>query len=158
PATGCRAEVNDLHTRLQDLVLVVDLDQLVGCARAHALGICAVHIGVVQVTLEPATRRVLQLGLFDPGLELPQSAGFLVFHVTLAAAWNRLRRQAPSRAIISLSMPSRSPRSATRSRSAGHCLRIASRIAHPASTRSARSSPMHGLARRWSKLQPRICS
>ena len=47
-------------------------------------------------------------------------------------------------------MPSRMPRSATPSRSAGQMSRIDSRIAHPATTRSARSGPMHGSVRRSS--------
>ena len=41
-------------------------------------------------------------------------------------------------------MPSRRPRSATRRRSHGHVRSIASRMAQPASTRSARSRPMQG--------------
>ena len=45
-------------------------------------------------------------------------------------------------------MPSRMPRSATPSRSAGQISRIASRIAQPATTRSARSLPMQASAAR----------
>ena len=51
-------------------------------------------------------------------------------------------------------MPSRRPRSAMRRRSDGKARRIASRMAQPASTRSARSRPMQGLAARWSKCVP----
>ena len=65
------------------------------------------------------------------------------------------RRQTPSAAIISVRMPSRRPRSATRSRFDGQTRRIASRMAQPARTRSARSAPMQGLATRSSKLHER---
>ena len=57
-------------------------------------------------------------------------------------------RHTPSSRIICTSMPSRKPRSATRSRSQGNARRIASRMAQPASTKSARSAPMQGLATR----------
>src|SRR5690606_22071930 len=155
PTARSRAEIHHLHAGRQDLVLFVDLDELVGRARAHALRIGAMHVRIVEMPFEPPARRILEPGFLDPGLQLTEpGASLLVFHDALAAAWHRLRRQTPSRAIISLSMPSRRPRSATLSRSDGHCRRIASRIAQPARTRSARSSPMQGLAFRWSKLQP----
>jgi hypothetical protein len=57
-----------------------------------------------------------------------------------------------------LNMPSRRPRSATRSRSDGHTRRIASRMAQPASTRSARSAPMQGLATRARNPSRAACS
>ena len=58
------------------------------------------------------------------------------------------KRKSQSSRIISTSMPSRRPRSATRSRGNGKALRIASRMAQPASTRSARSKLMQLLAAR----------
>ena len=51
-------------------------------------------------------------------------------------------------------MPSRMPRSATPSRSAGQRSRIVSRIAQPATTRSARSLPMHGTLARSARSMP----
>lgn len=49
-----------------------------------------------------------------------------------------------------ISMPSRKPRSAIRTRSAGNARRIASKIAQPARTRSARPCPIQPLAARSS--------
>ena len=51
------------HAGLQDMVAVVDLDQLVGGARAIAVGLRALHIGIVDVALQPAARRFLQAAL-----------------------------------------------------------------------------------------------
>ena len=69
-------------------------------------------------------------------------------HASLPGQPDRRLAHTPSCRIILMSMPSRSPRSATRSRWQGKARRIASRMAHPASTRSARSEPMHGLSAR----------
>ena len=133
------------------LVAVVDLDQLVGGARAIALGLGALHIGVVDVALQPAARRFLQAALLlDRGSSARacRRPGLLRLLGHGRAPPRQLRRQTPSSPISSLRMPSRRPRSATRSRSDGQTPRIASRMAQPASTRSARSAPMQGLATR----------
>jgi hypothetical protein len=62
-----------------------------------------------------------------------------------------LTATASSSSNINLSrMPSRRPRSAIRTIGLGNSRRIASKIAQPARTRSARSLPMHGLAERAS--------
>jgi hypothetical protein len=141
------------------MMLVVDLDQLVGGARAVAVGLGALDIGIVHVALEPAARRFLEAALLlDLGRMtrvapaatsgLPASWSFICPFRQLSGATRRRS------AINSLNMPSRKPRSATRSLSDGHTARIASRMAQPASTRSARSAPMQGLATRWWKSQP----
>ena len=54
PAAGRGAEIDDARARLQQMVLVVDLDQLVGGARAIALALGARDIGIVELALEPA--------------------------------------------------------------------------------------------------------
>ena len=51
PAAGRRTEVDDLHAGLQQMMLVVDLDQLVGRARPVAVGLGALDIGIVDVAL-----------------------------------------------------------------------------------------------------------
>ena len=58
------------------------------------------------------------------------------------------RHQARSSCIILSRMPSRRPRSAIRTRSLGKARRMASKIAQPARTRSARSRPIQALAAR----------
>src|SRR5205823_6376288 len=51
-------------------------------------------------------------------------------------------------------MPSRTPRSATRRRPTGQVAQIASRMAQPLSTKSARSRPTQGLAARPAMSRP----
>jgi len=53
PAAGCCAEIENDHAGLQELVLVVDLFQLVGGARAKTFLLGAPHIGIVELALEP---------------------------------------------------------------------------------------------------------
>ena len=140
PAAGRGAEVDDALARLQQPVFVVDLDQLVGRPRAVALALGAGDVGVVELALEPALRgeRCASSRVFsrcfssrapEPGLSLTRAPP---------------RRQTPSSRIRFMRMPSRRPRSAMRRRSEGNARRIASRMAQPASTRSARSRPMQG--------------
>ena len=121
-------------------MLVVDLGELEGGARAIAFALGARHIGIVELALEPAARgeRAPLAGL-DPNLEIALARA--------RASPCPLPRAVPdpSSRIICTSMPSRSPRSATRSRSHGNARRIASRMAQPASTRSARSRADAGI-------------
>ena len=56
PAAGRGAEIDDALARLQQAVLVVDLEELVGGARAVALALGAGDVGVVELALEPALR------------------------------------------------------------------------------------------------------
>jgi EmrB/QacA subfamily drug resistance transporter len=67
PAAGCRAEVDHPLALLEDVVLIVDLDQLVRRPRTHALGLGPLHVGIVDLALDPAARRILQpAALLDP--------------------------------------------------------------------------------------------
>ena len=56
PAAGRRAEIDNLCTWFEKLVLVVDLDELVGGARAKPFALGTRHIGIVELALEPAPR------------------------------------------------------------------------------------------------------
>ena len=78
---------------------------------------------------------------------------FPVGVLAIDAACGR-RARARSASISEIRMPSRRPRSATRTRSVGHSRRIASKMAQPGSTRSARSRPMQGCATRRSNGMP----
>src|SRR3546814_6689951 len=92
----------------------------------------ALHIGIVELPLQPAGGADLSsLGRLHAGLEAAAPSGGA--HIL----W-------PSRAISERNMPSRMPRSATPSVLAGQMSMIASKIAQPATTRSARSWSMHG--------------
>ena len=72
PAAGRGAEIDDALTRLHELVLVVDLDELIGRAGAKAFAARLGDIGVVELAFEPAGRRGRALaGHLDPGLERP---------------------------------------------------------------------------------------
>src|SRR5262245_25814570 len=133
-------------------MLVVDFGKLVGGARPKAFAFGARDVGVVELTVEP------QLGGQRAGLARAHLhlQGTLV-QGTLALTRHSVAQgvppppfQAPSSRIICTSMPSRRPRSATRRRRHGKARRIASRMAQPASTRSARSAPMQALATRSS--------
>src|SRR4029077_11354325 len=149
PAARRGPEIDHMRTRFEQAVLVVDLDQLVRGTRAHALALGAHDIRIVELALEPALLRDGAVLLcFQPHLERTLAHD--------ACPW--LAAQTLSARINSTSMPSRKPRSATRSRSHGKTRRIASRIAQPASTRSARSEPMQGLATRSSDLLARSSS
>jgi len=139
PAARRSAEINDLGAWLEQPVLVVDLRELKRCARAQPFALGARHIGIVELALQPAPRGLGAAGGAHPDLEI----AFTAAHAVRCS-------HAPSARISSIKMPSRSPRSATRSRSHGNARRIASRMAQPASTRSARSAPIQGLAARSS--------
>ena len=54
PAAGRRAEIEDRHARLQELVLVSDLDELESRARAIALALGFLDIRIVELALQPA--------------------------------------------------------------------------------------------------------
>ena len=122
PAARCNAKIDDgLHTPQQPEALI-ELDQLVGRSAAIILRLGALDIGVVELPLQPPSRRYFApLGGPDP-----------------------LHKCQPSRAISERRMPSRMPRSAMPRFLAGQISMIASRIAQPATTRSARSLPMQG--------------
>ena len=102
-------------------------DQLERRARAESFAPGARHIGIVELALEPCFlgRRLLLVLDADLQFAFAAAAADLLGHglASLAAP------QTPSSRIICTSMPSRSPRSATRSRSQGNARRIASRIA-----------------------------
>src|SRR5208282_294722 len=147
PATRRGAEVEDALAGPEEFVFLVDLQKLVGRARPVALAPGLRHIGVVELALEPQRRgkRALAGGL-HARLQRPAALA-----ARAAAAHRRRSRRCaptPSSRIRWLRIPSRRPRSAMRSRSAGKRARIASRMAQPASTRSARSWPIQALAAR----------
>src|SRR5712672_466783 len=141
PAAGRRPEIDHAGAGLKKVDLVVDLDELVGGARAHAFALGARHVRIVELAVEPELR----------GERAPLAGAHLDLEAAFAASSGHGRpSHTPSARIISTSMPSRKPRSATRRRSHGKARRIASNMAQPASTRSARSAPMQGLATRAS--------
>ena len=57
PAARRRAEVHHAGARAQHVEAVVELDQLVGGARAQALALGRGDVGVVELALQPARRR-----------------------------------------------------------------------------------------------------
>ena len=128
PAARRNAKVDDRLHALEQPEALVELEQLVRGAAAIILGPGALDVGVVELAFEPARRRnFAALGGLEP-----------------------LHNCQPSRAINERRMPSRMPRSATPRFLAGQISMIASRIAQPATTRSARSLPMHGRLERSS--------
>src|SRR5262249_30964711 len=135
--------VDDACAGLEDVMLGVDLDQLKGSTRSIALVLGTGDIRVVELALEPELggERAALAGL-DPDFQ--RTLGHR------APAPSAPRSPTPASRTIFTSMPSRSPRSATRSRRHGNARRMASRMAQPASTRSARSAPMQALATRSS--------
>ena len=56
PAARRDAEVDHALGALEEAEALVELDQFVGGARAIALGLGALHIGIVELALEPAGR------------------------------------------------------------------------------------------------------
>ena len=120
PAAGRGAEIDDALPGLEQLVLVGDLQKLKGRARAKTLAPGLRDVGVVELALEPQRRGERALaGRLHPGLQRPAA---------LAARAGAAHRQralrcgpTPSSRISWLRMPSRRPRSAMRSRSAGKC-------------------------------------
>jgi hypothetical protein len=54
PSAGRTAQVDDARAALDQFEAIVDLGQLVGGARTHALGLGALDIGVRQLPLQPA--------------------------------------------------------------------------------------------------------
>src|SRR5215472_6593480 len=139
PAARRGAEIDHAGTGFEQMKFVVDLGELVGGTGAKAFALGAGDVRVIELARQPGARRG---GALFAGLEQ-------LCHAVPAAYASPQTR---SSRIISTSMPSRRPRSATRSRGHGNARRIASRMAQPASTRSARSAPMHGLAARSSKF------
>jgi hypothetical protein len=130
PAARSRAKIHDALARLEELVLLVDLDQLIGGTGTVAFPLRPSDIGVVDLALQPLL-----------GRERPTAGGLQALLPS---------RQTLSSRIRFMRIPSRNPRSAMRRRSLGKARRIASRIAHPARTRSARSRPMQGFDARAS--------
>ena len=59
PAARGAAEVDDPLARIEELQLVVNLEQLVGRSPAVAVPLGGGDVGVVQLPLQPARRRVL---------------------------------------------------------------------------------------------------
>src|SRR5262249_41057465 len=144
---------------LEQLVAVVELDDLVGGARAVAFRFGFRDIRVVELPLQPHGRADLAaLARLDANLQVAvRLAPGPAAHI---GGLDHQRRPSPRRpalrsaSISEIRMPSRRPRSATRTRSVGHSRRMASKMAQPGSTRSARSRPMQGCATRRSKGMP----
>ncbi len=165
PSAGRGAKIDHHLPRFEKALLVVDLAQLISGARAEAVTLGLHDVRIVKLTFQPEFRRQLALaaglhrhvqppgGVFRHRSAFqghdPQNGNRISAHpydVFAASSRHLDGFQAagitPSARIISTSMPSRRPRSATRRRGSGNALRMASRMAHPASTRSARSVPI----------------
>src|SRR5262249_16763493 len=141
PASGRCAKIEHPGAGFENAILVVDFDKLEGGAGTETFAPGARYVRIVELPLQPCHGR--------HGAALPAPYPHLQLALTAAArAGGHAEPHTWSSRIICTSMPSRRPRSATRSRVQGKTRRIASRMAHPASTRSARSAPMHGLATR----------
>src|SRR5207302_2069158 len=122
-------QIDDAAAGSEHMMPVVDFGELEGGAGAQALRLGARHIRIVELALEPKLgRERASLAGLDPHLERPGA--------TLVGADHRApsfaRVHTPSSRMSCTSMPSRSPRSATRRRSHGKARRIASRMAQPA--------------------------
>src|SRR5262249_1626884 len=142
PPAGRSAEVDNAPARFEETVLVIELHQLEGGPRAETFPLGAGDVRIVELALEPEFRRDrAALAALAPNLQRPLDAPVTSHCAPLHTRSSR---------IICTSMPSRSPRSAMRRRVHGKARRIASRMAQPASTRSARSRPMQALATRSS--------
>ncbi len=155
---GAQPRIDHAHAAAQQLQLVVELHQLEGGARAVAQALRLGDIGVVELAFEPAGRGRGSAGSRSsrarPGRGCRgRSAPALLcgarllrcLHVTriVSGGWYQAGSDCAS-ASRSNRMPSRTPRSPTRSLPTGQVSQIASRMAQPASTRSARSRPMQG--------------
>ena len=130
--------------------LVVDLDQLEGGARAKAFALGARDVRIVELALEPELgRQRAALAALDPDLQRARAAAS-------CRAPSRRRRliAAAPHAVLAHHLHQHAFAQARGRRRAGagtgKARRIASRMAQPASTRSARSAPMQGLATRSS--------
>ena len=53
PAAGRGAKIDHGDSGLEKMILVVDLDQLIGRARAQAVPLGLRHIGIVELPLQP---------------------------------------------------------------------------------------------------------
>src|SRR5690606_38752631 len=170
PAPRGAAEIDHARTGTQQAVAIIHFQQLIGGAGTVAIPPRGMHIWVVQLAREPARGGVTAFPRgFHPHLEgacaardgafacaaLAGGLSRCLCHAsTISAARVPLRRpprrlgRAASACMSDIRIPSRNPRSATRSLSAGHASAIASKIAQPASTRSARSCPTQGWAAR----------
>src|SRR5438876_536536 len=70
PAAGRGTEIDHPRARLEQMVLVVDLDELEGGAATKTLALGARHVRVVELSLEPKLRRQrAALARFDSNLE-----------------------------------------------------------------------------------------
>ena len=138
PAAWRGAKIDDALAGAQNPAPVIDLDQFEGGARAVAPPLGLGHVGVGELAGEPAGRG--GFAAFDRPRWRPRAAaaGSATAHLGGAVG-----NAAPG-CIRPRRMPSRRPRSATLSRPTGHSRQIASRMAAPAITRSARSTPMQG--------------
>src|SRR5262249_38675620 len=129
PAAGRGAEIDHPRAWLGQMMLVVDLDQLEGGAGAKTFALGARHVRIVELSFEPALRRRrTAFARFEADLE--RALAGIRGHIdptfgSDVALEPRPRPshgvdpsppQTPSSRIICTSMPSRSPRSATRSR------------------------------------------
>ena len=163
PAAGRGAEIDDARAGLQQAVLVVDLDQLVGRARAIALALGGGHVGIVELPLEPALRggRCAACAVFSRTLQLPLPAGpaprCLPLATLRAMSLLYAGRRPAALAAVDAVLGHQRRQDAFAQAAVGDAQALArprpqqaSRMAQPASTRSARSRPMHGSATRCS--------
>ena len=116
PAAGRGAEIDHARAGLEQMMLVVDLGELEGGARAEALALGPRHIGIVELALEPAACDDCDLRLLLTRTLSSRSPRRACRRRHDAASASP---HTPSSRIICTSMPSRRPRSATRSRSHG---------------------------------------
>ena len=150
PAAGRGAEIDHARAGLEQMMLVVDLDQLEGGARAKALALGARHIRIVELALEPELARTAsgRLPVLTRTLSCALAASVSSLRCHGAAARRRPRRRPRASSAPACLRAGRGRRRAAARH--GNARRIASRMAQPASTRSARSAPMQGLATRSS--------
>src|SRR4051794_39413965 len=151
PAARRTAEIDDAVAGRQQMKTLVELDQLESGARAVAAKLCLGDIGIVELPRQPFGR-----GRFPAARALDAHGKGTGARTGAAVTPGAARFQAPASppCIRSNRMPSRMPRSATRRRPTGQVEQIASRMAQPLSTRSARSRPTQGLAARPSISSP----
>src|SRR5690606_27547839 len=148
PSPRRDAEIDDAFGALEQAEPVVEFDQLVRGAAPVAFGFGLLDVRVVELPLEPASGRggATARGSDPPVRILARAAHEPTCFNPRKAAW--AASPSASAAISPRRIPSRIPRSATPSRSAGQMSRMPSRMAQPATTRPARSWPMHGNWRR----------
>ena len=166
PTARGGAQIHDPCAGFDQPELVVKLDQFEGGAGAVTQSLSLGYVRIVELPLQPAgrSRRSPRSGLYPhvqaarrPGV-LPRSTA--TFAGPAAATPSPLAQKPTLTSLVIskvssgprymrlCSMPSRRPRSATRSAPTGQVRQIASKMAQPPITKRARSWPMLGIRAR----------